>query len=169
MFNHFSDSSVWGKLEKALANYKLLHPEITSVLYLLHRPALERELMRVLGLYASRECEDLWWDEEALTIAHFRPHGTLLGAHAKAREGQTSSRGQGERRKVNMWESSPLAEASGYNDELFHRCLAFLGSVLVKTCFSFSAVIASSDYLSQVGVSALPCPCHGHRVSCHGA
>lgn len=144
-----SDSRVWSQLEEALISKKILYPEITSVLYLLHRPALERELMRVLGLYAVKESPGPWWDEEVLTIAHFRPHGTLLCANPEAKEGQSCG-GQVKRRKVNEWESSPSAEASRYDEQLFHQCLAFLGSVLVKTRFSFPAVVASRDYLSQV-------------------
>ncbi|XP_063846682.1 uncharacterized protein LOC135092240 isoform X4 [Scylla paramamosain] len=141
------DSSVWGELEAALVSKKLLHCDITSVLYLRHCPALEREALRVLELYVDVESQNPWWQDERLSISHFKPHGRLLCADPPGRE--HSKAGAPDECKVNLWADSPLVEASGHTGELFTRCLELLGNVLWKTHFSFSAVVACRDYLAQ--------------------
>ena len=146
----FSGSSVWSQLEEALTSKEFLHHDITSVLYLRHQAALEREVMRVLELYVGVECQDWWWEDERLDISHFKPHGKLLRANPTPGEGVSRATGEGDVHKVNHWADSPLMQVSAHNNELFTRCLHLLGNVLLKTRFSFCATIACRDFLAQV-------------------
>lgn len=143
------DSCVWSKLEEALMNKKFLHHEITSVLYTHHQPALEQEVMRVMELYVGVESKNPWWEDKRLGVSHFKPHGRLLSTKLSPGRAQGRIRTQ-DVHKSNMWVDSPLIEVTGYNNELFTRCLELLGNVLLKTRFSFSATIASRDFLAQV-------------------
>ena len=137
-----------------MVSKKVLQCDVTSALYLCHRPALEREVLRVLELYVDVESKSPWWHDERLSISHFKAHGRPLRANPPRKHKKASASHEC---KVNLWADSPLVKASGHTAQLFTHCLDLLGNVLWKTQFSFPAIIASRDYLAQVCVCVCVC------------
>ncbi|KAK4291582.1 hypothetical protein Pmani_035593 [Petrolisthes manimaculis] len=72
LLNSLSQKSVvWDKLEEGLIKKKYLPVEVTVAIYTARNTTLEKEVIRVMSLYANNTYNEDWWKKSWFTVTNF--------------------------------------------------------------------------------------------------